>query len=69
MTSGDMQQCATFKQVLTTYSADAEVVFLGFTPPNDDDHASDFHALYSDLASELPTTLLISSTGDADLES
>ncbi len=60
---------APFKQVLTTHSADAEVVFLGFTPPDDDSLASDFHSLYSDLASDLPTTLLISSTGDADLES
>jgi amino acid transporter len=55
-----------FKEVLQTHSSDAAVVLLGFVLPEISDAAT-FGATYSEMTSGLPTTLLVSSTGDADL--
>ena len=48
-------------------SRDADVVFLGFRPPEDDETARTFHAFYAEVTEGLPTTLLINSSGDVDL--
>ncbi|MBN1268115.1 MAG: amino acid permease, partial [Kiritimatiellae bacterium] len=55
-----------FDTVLPAYSRDAGVVFLGFQPP-DEEHAVDFHRHYQGLLSDMPTTLLVCSNGEADL--
>tara|TARA_B100000609_G_C17222051_1_gene440844 strand:+ start:709 stop:2922 length:2214 start_codon:yes stop_codon:yes gene_type:complete len=55
-----------FSETLHSYSADATAVFLGFYPPNEEAAAS-FHKNYSELLEGLPTTLLINSSGQADL--
>ncbi|MDY6951142.1 MAG: amino acid permease [Thermodesulfobacteriota bacterium] len=55
-----------FKEVLKAYSHDAAVVFLGFQIPDGPDMES-FPKRYSELAEGLPTTLLIYSSGEADL--
>ena len=55
-----------FKSCLSEYSGDADVVFLGFSPPNDD-AAAQWHHTYSDFVSGLPTTLIVCSSGEADL--
>lgn len=49
------------------HSSDADAIFLGFKPPESDEHAEGFHAFYTEATRELPTTLLINSSGDADL--
>ena len=55
-----------FQDILHRYSSDAAVVFLGFLVP-DESEVSTFHTHYSELAEGLPTTLLVYSSGDADL--
>jgi amino acid transporter len=57
-----------FVQQLTQTSDDADLVMLGFRPPSDE-HAEAFHAAYSGFVEGLPTTLIVCSTGDADLMS
>jgi amino acid transporter len=57
-----------FKQRLKETSSDADCVFLGFTPPSDE-HAEAFHAAYTDFVEDLPTTLIVCSSGEADLYS
>lgn len=56
-----------FMETIHEHSHDADLVMLGFRPPASDDHAREFHAFYSEVAEGLPTTLLINSSGDADL--
>ena len=55
-----------FVEVLKPYSHDAAVVFLGFQVPDGPDMES-FPKRYSALTEGLPTTLLIYSSGEADL--
>lgn len=55
-----------FTDILRTYSRDAAVIFLGFQVP-DRPETEAFSRHYADLTEELPTTLLIYSSGDADL--
>jgi hypothetical protein len=55
-----------FSTVLAEQSVGSTVVFLGFRVP-DDARAADWQRFYTNLTTELPTTLLVSSTGEADL--
>lgn len=55
-----------FENVLYQYSREADVVFLGFNPP-DESEAPAFHARFTALTEHLPTTILVSSSGEADL--
>ncbi len=55
-----------FKNIICRESSDASVVFLGFKTP-DESEADNFYTHISDLTENLPTTLLISSSGEADL--
>ncbi len=56
-----------FTELAIKYSSDADLVMLGFKPPATDEAAESFYAFYNTLISQLPTTLLIHSSGDADL--
>jgi hypothetical protein len=58
-----------FKDTLIKHSHDATVVFLGLWVGElgESFHAQDMHRHYSELLSELPTTMLISNAGEADL--
>jgi hypothetical protein len=56
----------TFVDVLHQHSADASMVFLGFNIP-DKESALNFQAKFETMMSELPTTLMIASSGAADL--
>ena len=58
---------SSFVESIHDSSHDADVVFLGFKPPEDDEAASLFHLFYSEVTEGLPTTLLINSSGDVDL--
>ena len=55
-----------FSEVLHTHSANAGVILLGFQTPEETGVPA-FDANYIDLLAGLPTTLLISSSGEADL--
>ncbi len=55
-----------FNDMLKKHSSDADAVFLGCSPPPDEG-AADFHAFYSELVEGLPTTIIVSSAGQADL--
>lgn len=55
-----------FHEVLHTHSADATVVFLGFYTPTLQG-ASHFHEQFATLLDGMPTTLLVHSSGEADL--
>jgi amino acid transporter len=55
-----------FSEQLASTSSDADLVMLGFRPPADDD-AQAFHEAYSGFVDGLSTTLMVCSTGDADL--
>jgi hypothetical protein len=57
---------APFKEVLTRHSRDASVVFLGFNVP-EEDRAGHFQQYFEEMMSELPTTLLVCSSGEVDL--
>jgi amino acid transporter len=57
-----------FRQCLRDNSGDADLVMLGFRPPSDDD-AEVFHTRYSRMVEDMPTTMIVSSTGGADLTS
>ena len=56
-----------FHELVAAHSHDADLVMLGFKPPRDDEQAVAFYAFYARLLEGLPTTLLIHSSGDADL--
>jgi hypothetical protein len=59
-------QIAPFVEVLQHHSADASVVLLGFNVPKEGSAlAFQFH--YEQVMDNLPTTLLIASSGQADL--
>ena len=55
-----------FADRLRETSRGSDVVFLGFEPP-EDERASDWYQAYDDLLQDLPTTLVVCSSGDADL--
>ena len=57
-----------FPQVLKRHSGDASVVILGFKVPQESDsEAFRFQMYFERMLSELPVTLLISSSGEADV--
>lgn len=55
-----------FQATLHEHSSGADLVMLGFQPPGDE-QAEAFHKTYSALVSDLPTTIIVCSTGDVDL--
>ncbi len=55
-----------FLSILTEHSASAELVLRGFRSPSDEE-APQIYSHYSSLVEELPTTLLVCSSGEADL--
>lgn len=55
-----------FSEILVRHSADASVVFMGFNVP-EEESALAFQSYFEDMMSKLPTTILVSSTGEADL--
>lgn len=57
-----------FKQTLYEYSHKSTVVCMGFRIP-DESEAGRFQSSFDDLLQGLPTTLLVHSTGEADLTS
>ena len=58
-----------FHQALITHSHDATVVFLGFRLPEVTQDHAEYFSRFDHLLDGLPTTLLVSSVGDADLMS
>ena len=56
-----------FKSTLKKESGDASVVFLGFRVDQRTEQAQALHKHFSELLSGLPTTLLVHSSGEADL--
>ncbi len=57
---------APFSEVLRRHSADASVVVLGFNIP-DEALSREFFTYFEKMTTALPTTLLVSSSGEADL--
>jgi len=57
---------APFPEVLSRHSEDATVVLMGFNVPEEDE-AKAFRDRFEELLSGLPTTLLVCSSGEADL--
>jgi CO dehydrogenase/acetyl-CoA synthase epsilon subunit len=57
---------APFAEVFRAESHDATVIFLGFNPV-ENDQAAAFHQQFAGLLASMPTALLISSSGEADL--
>lgn len=55
-----------FGEVFRGESRDADVAFMGFTPPNEE-AAQGFHNGISRLSDAMPTLILVSSSGEADL--
>ncbi len=55
-----------FPSVFRAHSRDASVVLLGLQPP-DEDGAEAFYQNTQRLLGDMPTTILVSSTGEADL--
>jgi amino acid transporter len=57
---------SSFIEVLQRHSKDASVVLLGFNVPEEDE-ARDFQQYFGEITSDLPTVLLVCSSGEADL--
>jgi hypothetical protein len=57
---------ASFQEVLHRHSRDASLVFLGFNVP-DENEAVQFQQYFEEMLSELPTALLVCSSGEVDL--
>jgi amino acid transporter len=57
---------APFPEILHRHSSDASVVLLGFNVP-EEDSAIAFQSYFENMLSELPTTLMVASSGEADL--
>jgi hypothetical protein len=55
-----------FSNVFRSHSAKADVIFLGIQPPDDETAVQCYHRL-SDLLSDMPTTILVHSSGEADV--
>jgi hypothetical protein len=58
---------APFGAVLADYSADATLIMLGFIPPPPAAEAA-FHEAMAAQLTDLPSTILVSSSGGADLQ-
>ena len=56
----------TFAETLHAESHDADLILLGFTPP-DPDRAEAYHEQMTGMLNDMPSTLLIYSTGEVDL--
>ena len=56
-----------FVEAAARHSHDADVVLFGFRPPEGDEAAERFHDFWSGILPGLPTALLVSSSGEADL--
>lgn len=56
-----------FGDALAAESRDAALIFLGFEPV-DISEAAAFHQRFSDLLQDMPTAVLVSSNGEADLQ-
>lgn len=54
------------KEVMPNYSRNASVVFMGFSIP--DEGAANFYAFCTEVTESLPTTILVNSNGQADLQ-
>ena len=66
---GDVQvlvSSAPFPEILRRHSGDAAVVLLGFNVPELEASPA-FQTYFEEMMTDLPTTLLVSSTGEADL--
>lgn len=63
-----LQFKGTFQELLENASCDADLVLLGFQSPNIEG-AQAFHQQYETLTQNLPTTLVVNSSGEADLMS
>lgn len=57
-----------FADIFRTYSKDATAIFIGFSVPKPE-AASSFHRSFTQLLTGMPTTMLVHSTGEADLTS
>ena len=55
-----------FCEILHRHSSDASLVLLGFNVPEENE-AQDFYSNIQNILSELPTALLVHSSGEADL--
>ncbi len=55
-----------FVEIFHAYSNEATAVFLGFQIPQLEE-AKEFHTFFSSLLKNMPTTILVNSTGEADL--
>jgi hypothetical protein len=55
-----------FSSILRENSSDASIIFMGFDIPEPSEILA-FQSSVDKLLKEMPTTMLISSTGDADL--
>jgi len=55
-----------FSNVFRSHSAKADVIFLGMQPPGDETAEQCYRRL-SDLLSDMPTTILVHSSGEADV--
>ncbi|UCC97034.1 MAG: hypothetical protein JSW66_14455 [Phycisphaerales bacterium] len=55
-----------FPEVFRSHSAKADVVFLGFQPSEDESAEHLYHRL-DELLTDMPTTILVHSSGEADL--
>ena len=57
-----------FDAAFKKYSADASVIFLGFIPPQPPDFQA-FHDRIDRQLADMPTTFLVASAGDTDIDS
>jgi len=57
-----------FVDIFHTFSRDATAIFIGFSVP-DPQQARTFHQSFTRLLAGMPTTMLVHSTGEADLTS
>jgi len=55
-----------FSSILKENSSDASIIFLGFDIPEPSEILA-FQSNFNELLKDMPTTMLVSSTGDADL--
>jgi hypothetical protein len=55
-----------FGDVFRSHSAKADVIFLGIQP-SDDETSAQLYSRISDLLADMPTTILVHSSGEADV--
>ncbi|MCP4451261.1 MAG: hypothetical protein GY809_07345 [Planctomycetes bacterium] len=56
-----------FEAVLTSHSSKADVVFMGIQPPEDGQDPEKYHSKTSQLLKHMPTTIMVHSSGEADV--